>query len=293
MNLNQLHYFQAVCLWGSVSKAAEVLHISQPSVSGAIKALEDEFQVPLFERKYRGMVLTEAGERFYQLSLTLTENADRIERIMTEWGKSRHSVRLGIPPMIGAALLPALIKNFFLAHPEIRLDIIEKGRNELLRQVEDGSLDLAIIAHEENIGAPFGTFLVTVMETGCVVSGQDVLAGKSSVRPEDFRRHRLVMFPDGYEHAMLIRKKFEAAGFTPDILLQTSQLSTILALVKNNLAAGFVFRDMMQEDMDGLEYIPFAEPMHMRISLIWKKEGARFQEMDQVISYIQATHLER
>lgn len=288
MNLNQLTYFQAVCLWGSVSKAADVLHISQPSVSGAIKALEEEFHLPLFERKYRGMKLTAAGEKLYTLSHPLTENAERISRIMSELGSKERTVRLGIPPMIGAALLPRLMKNFFLIHPEIRLTIIEKSRLELLQQVDDGTLDLAIVAHTEKIPASYASCFMLTMETGCIVNSQDSLAKKSAVTVDDFRQHRVVMFPDGYEHAMLIRKRFEKAGFQPDMLLQTSQLFTILTLVQNNLAAGFLFREMMP-DLGGLVYLPFTRPLAMPVSLLWHKEASHFAEMDQVITYIQET----
>lgn len=291
MNLNQLTYFQAVCHWGSVSRAAEVLHISQPSVSGAVKALEEEFQVILFERKYRGMALTEAGEKLYTLSRTLTESAGRIERIMQELGQKQRTVRIGIPPMIGALLLPKLIKNFFLIHPEIQLEIIEKGRLELLRLLDKGALDLAIVAHEENVAANYQSFLITIMETGCIVHTADRLARKKQVCAEDFRQHRVVMFPDGYEHAMLIRRRFEEAGITPDLLVQTSQLSTILALVKSNLAAGFLFREMKPE-LDNIVYLPFDRPIHVRVSLLWKKEVSHFAEMDEVIAYVKKTHLE-
>ena len=62
MNINQLKYFDAVCTFQSVSLAAEYLHISQPSLSSAIKELENEFGILLFKRHHRGMVLTPEGE---------------------------------------------------------------------------------------------------------------------------------------------------------------------------------------------------------------------------------------
>ncbi len=61
MNLNQLKYFYAVCTYGSLSDVSEFLHISQPSLSSAIKALENEFGIVLFQRNHKGMKLTQAG----------------------------------------------------------------------------------------------------------------------------------------------------------------------------------------------------------------------------------------
>ena len=105
MNLNQLKYFQTVYLYGNVSRAADILHISQPSLSESIRTLEDEFGVLLFDRRYRGMKPTEAGDRLFVLSRSLLDDAARIERIMDELGKDRHTIRIGITPMLGSILM--------------------------------------------------------------------------------------------------------------------------------------------------------------------------------------------
>ena len=89
MNLIQLRYFQTVCACGNLTQAAELLHISQPSLSSAIHALEKEFGVDLFIRQYRGMELTAEGERLLKMSRSLTEDADKMLRIMQELGFQR------------------------------------------------------------------------------------------------------------------------------------------------------------------------------------------------------------
>ena len=116
MNLNQLKYFQTVYLYGNVSRAADILHISQPSLSESIRTLEDEFGVLLFDRRYRGMKPTEAGDRLFVLSRSLLDDAARIERIMDELGKDRHTIRIGITPMLGSIIIPKIIKRFFMLH---------------------------------------------------------------------------------------------------------------------------------------------------------------------------------
>ena len=86
MNLIQLRYFQAVCACGNLTQAAQQLHISQPSLSSAIQTLEKEFGVGLFVRQYRGVELTAEGEQLLKLSRSLTENADKLVRIMQDLG---------------------------------------------------------------------------------------------------------------------------------------------------------------------------------------------------------------
>lgn len=113
MNLIQLRYFQAVCACGNLTQAAQQLHISQPSLSSAIQTLEKEFGVGLFVRQYRGVELTAEGEQLLKLSRSLTENADKLVRIMQDLGAGRHILRLGVPPVLGGWLLPRLYTDFF------------------------------------------------------------------------------------------------------------------------------------------------------------------------------------
>ena len=111
MNLVQLKYFHAVCKFQTVSEPARYLSISQPSLSSAIKELENEFGVTLFRRHYRGMVLTEEGEIFYKASKDILEKCEQVENEMKDLGSKRKKLRLGIPPMIGSLTLANIYQD--------------------------------------------------------------------------------------------------------------------------------------------------------------------------------------
>lgn len=102
MKLYQLQYFREVCLMNGITKAAESLHVSQPAVSNAIKELEEEFQIKLFKRINKKLILTEEGAYFLLEVENLLEQSNQIIRNMTRMRDKKQSVRLGIPPMIGA-----------------------------------------------------------------------------------------------------------------------------------------------------------------------------------------------
>ena len=86
MNLTQLRYFQTVCRHGSITSAVEELQVSQPSVSSAIRALEEEFGVPFFERQHRGMVPTEEGKQFLLLTDSLLDaGGEPAEKSAASW----------------------------------------------------------------------------------------------------------------------------------------------------------------------------------------------------------------
>ena len=82
MNLTKLRYFYTICAFESFSDAAAYLHISQPSLSNAIKDLEDEFEVVLFSRHYRGVSLTPEGQVLYNLSKDVLSRAEQAENII-------------------------------------------------------------------------------------------------------------------------------------------------------------------------------------------------------------------
>lgn len=100
MNLNQLKYFYAVSVLGSLSEAAEHLYISQPSLSSAIKALENEFGVVLFSRTHTGMQLTPEGKTMFQSCKEILSHIDQLENVMKDLGKQRNKLRLGIRPLV-------------------------------------------------------------------------------------------------------------------------------------------------------------------------------------------------
>ena len=112
MNLTQLKYFYAVCEYKTISKAAEHLFITQPSLSNAIKELEREFGVTLFVRRYKGIELTKEGETLFKMGKELLTQFEHTEHIMKEMGKERKILRLGIPPMIGSLILPDIYNVF-------------------------------------------------------------------------------------------------------------------------------------------------------------------------------------
>ena len=112
MTLQQLTYFQAACRYKNISRAAEELHISQPSVSSAIKNLEEEFGVRLIVRGRVGFTLTEAGEEFFALAEGMLEHADRLQSIMIDKGRKDKKIRLDfsrrISVMINYLAAPAI-----------------------------------------------------------------------------------------------------------------------------------------------------------------------------------------
>lgn len=285
MNFTKLKYFNAVCRCQSVSEAAEYLHVSQPSLSSAIKELENEFGVSLFSRHYRGVSLTSEGQVLYNLSQDILNRSEQIEDIMKELGVGRKKLRVGVPPMIGSLILPRIYEDFLHLHKDIEVEITEGSRNELVPKLTENYLDMVFLSHGGPLDPTFSTLLVTQLEIVCCASKKHAIAKHKTICPSMLKDIPLVLFKDTFFQTEKIREWFYAEQIVPNIIFQTEQLSAMSSMISNNLAVGFMFRQMVDANPD-LVAIPTVEPLYINISLIWKKDAYFFQSMNIFKKYI-------
>lgn len=285
MNLNQLKYFQAVCTCGTVSAAAEYMHVSQPSLSAAIKELEHEFGLVLFRRHHRGMILTAEGEVLLKMTNDLLYHAEQIGQVMNELGGERKKLRLGVPPMIGSLLMPYIYREFLADNPEIKLEITECGRHELMDKLGDDRLDMVFLPHNHALGSDFLMLQAAKFEIVFCVSKNSSLSGRESVGACDIAEVPLVLFKDSFYQTEEIKRWFALSGVKPNILMQTEQLSTVQSMIIHDTAAGFLFRQIIDTEPE-LMPIRTETPLYVNVSLVWKKDAYFFSSMKKMKKYI-------
>ena len=270
MNLLQIKYFHEVVEHKTLSSAAEVLYISQPALSSAVKELEKEFGVKLFKRHHGGMELTAEGEEFYNISKNILFSAEHLKDKMAELSERKKVLKLGIPPMIGAVLLPEILVRFNDKNLGLRLSLTEGGKDELLKKLKDNLIDMAFVPHNNPVSAEFNSEKITEFEIVCCVNHKSPLSKLEFITPKDLKDTPLVLFKDGFFQTGLIKKWFADNGAAPGILLQTEQFSTLESLIKSNLCAGFVFKKLT-ENNPNLCSVATSQPMVSDVSLVWKK----------------------
>ena len=286
MTLQQLKYFQVACKYKNITRATEELHVSQPSVSLAIKNLEAEFNTMLVRRGKTGFSLTEAGEEFLKLADKLLDHAENVEKRMKDIGKSEIHIRLGVPPMVGAVILPNLHARFSVSFPEIRFDITESGKYSLQRLLDDNLIDMAFLPHSEGMLPPdYESVFLRKFRTVCCVSGEHPLADLHFIRAGDLDGEKLVLFDESFFSSKRVLERLSEANVIPQISHRTSQLSTIKALVRKNLAVGFLFSDLLENESD-LIGIPFEPSIDTDTSLVWKKKRRLTSNMKTYLEFI-------
>ena len=284
MTLDQLRYFQAVCKYDSVSKASECLNISQPSVSNAISKLEAEFGTMLFTRQNKKLTLTKEGMMLLKLANDLLLNADNTVKTMKELSDNK-VLNLGIPPMLGSFILPILYGDFFKNYPDFKINIIEDDRTGLIRMLEDHKINMAFLPHDGSMDAGLKSQPLTQFDNVCCVSKHHRLSQKKSLTMEDIKDEPLVLFKNSFFQTQRILEEFTRLACTPNVLLSTSQLSTLQNMTAGGLAVGFIFKFLLETKADLLG-IPLDPPMRTQISLVWKQGEHLSSNMNHLIQFV-------
>ncbi len=285
MNITQLKYFHAVATYHTVSVAAQHLYISQPSLSNAIKELEREFAVSLFYRRYNGMFLTPEGTKLFNSTKELLLQYDEVECMMHNLGKDTKQLRLGIPPMISSFVFADIYKNFALKNQDIKLTITEKGRYELLDQLNDGLLDIVLLPNTKPFDSSFCAKKISSLEIVCTTGKKHPLASNKMVDAKMLEREHLVLFSETFFQTKTIRNWFADAGIEPIVSIQTEQLSTAQSMIENNLAVGFMFKNLAVKN-SLLETISLDPPVYVDVSVLRKKGSYVFDGIKKLERYL-------
>ncbi len=284
MKLLQLQYFCTACKYNNITRAAEELHISQPSISNAIKELESEFGITLFHRLKRGFTLTSEGEILFRHAQELLQHAERISLLMSDMGKQRNAIRIGIPPMTGISQFPKLYAGFKKHYPDINISTHEFGAKSLLASLKDESLDLAIIPTNIVDHVRFSSVSIGEVETVFCVPENHPLASVKTVDLRSLKDEPLILFDKGFIQYDVITSAFKAAGIEPNIVHLSSQLYMIKEFISSGFACGFMFRDIA-ETIPGIVSIPLSEPIKSKVILIWSKEKNMSTDAKRFIDY--------
>src|ERR687884_1740687 len=134
MEMHQLTYFESVSRHLHFTRAAEELHVAQPSVSQQIRKLEAELGTPLFHRMKRRVALTEAGQTFLPHARAVLQRLEEARLEVQELsGLRKGALAIGAPPSVGTHLLPRALAAFVRKHPGIAMSFREAGSRSLVK----------------------------------------------------------------------------------------------------------------------------------------------------------------
>lgn len=264
MNIKELECFQATCEEKSITKAARRMYITPQGLSKTIRNLEYELQMPLLIRNSTGVALTEAGQYLYgHLPDFLEHYYDIYNHIQKIRQSQNHEIDLLSAYGILRLVTPDCLQEFQKKHPEIVLHY---------REFPDQQVERLFASKEGNIAfcvgpSDFSRFKAVRMESfeiKLLVYKEHPLAKKSSVTIEDLKGQPLYIESSEFNIHHLITAKCRKAGFTPNIIFETSGFSLCHKMVRRkkgiSVTVDFIFDDMQDEN---LVLIPFSDDRYL------------------------------
>ncbi len=283
MTLTELKYIIAVARERHFGRAAESCHISQPSLSVAVRKLEDELGVQLFERRSQEVTPTPIGEAIVEQALKVIDEVRRVEQIAAQ-GQDPLSgpLRLGVIFTISPYLTPGLVREMLKVAPNMPLILTENYTDHLLEQLRDGKIDVAIMALP--INEP-GMMLAPLYDEDFVVTvpSNHPWAERDTINRDEVQSENLLLLGQGHclrDQILAVCPERNRRNITTDIqkTVEGSSLLTIRHMVAQGLGVTVLPKTALHEaDKDPLiRAIPFeGTAPTRRVIIVWRRSFNR------------------
>lgn len=232
MTIRHLEIFIKVAECGKMRQAAEELFISQPSVSQAIKEIEDHYGVKLFERLSKKLFITEQGERLLKHATHIVKSFDQMEEEIFSMGQSL-TLRIGGTVTVGSCLMPVVIKQFEQANPEIDTKIIIHNITEIHEQISNSTLDIGIVEGEVS-GDDLTSIPICTDQLVLIASKNHPLVQKDKITLADLQGQDIIVREEGSSARII----FDHLLKEHHIAMNEKWYSTNTESIKNAVLAG-------------------------------------------------------
>lgn len=265
MNLEQLRGFAEIAQVSHFTRAAERLHVTQPSLSRQIAALEADLGVELFHRARGNVRLTAAGERLLPIAKRMLADAETAMSEMAELaGLKRGRIRIGATPTLCTSLVVEVLDEFHERYPGVEIEVLERGSKSLIATLVEGKLDLALIVTSVSSEAARA-----VLELEPVLSEQLVVASAADrpwprelgtpVELDALGAVPQIMFPENYDLRAALDAAFRAGEITPKVAVEGAEMDAALRFAERGLGV-VVVPAMVAVERPGLRVAPLASP---------------------------------
>jgi len=271
MDFPHLRAFAAVAETGSVSRTAEKLHLTQPSISKRLAGLEQQLRQPLFDRVGRRMSLTDAGRAFLPHAQRMLQEMEDARRALSHLNDDIGGrLSIGTSHHIGLHRLPPVLRRYTQRYPVVDLDIHFMDSEVACEAVLAGKLELGIVTLPAQALSRLKMRRVWDDPLDVVVNRSHPLAGKRRLRLADLAEHPAVLPDEATYTHRIIRAALQKNGLTPRIRLATNYLETLKMLTAINLGWSVLPRSMLDRSLSVLK-LPQLK-LHRELGAVWHEK---------------------
>jgi len=291
MNLRELEYLVAISEELHFHKAAARCFVSQPTLSGQLKKLEEELGVLLIDRNNRQVCMTDAGKAVVEQAKLVLGGSKILKEIAQSFQDPMVSeLQVGLIPTVAPYLLPKIINPIKQQFPKLKLWLHEYQTHILLEKLRNVELDLLILALPIE-SHDFNELILFEEPFWLAVSKQNKLSEKKIAHLEDLDQHEIMLLEEGHclrEHALEVCYKAGASEYNT---FHATSLETLRHMVAEGMGITLlpelaVLRYLKSTDED-ISYIPFSSPVPSRkIGMLYRTGSYRENTYTQIAQVI-------
>ncbi len=249
INLKHLETFYHFCLFHSMTRAAEIMNVSQSAISQQILRFQEECAVKLFYREGNQYKLTDVGESIFLLSKVIFARLGQIESLLDESRQPSSGVlRIGTTKDYAVTLMPELVSKFQDQFPEILVKLNEGNSFDLLARLRNRKEDLVVVART-NYEACFKSFPFAIVELALVARPDHPFSQRGRVSIRNLSEALLIIREKGSGSRDAILKKLAEHDVKPSAIIESGSLSFMLAYVERRMGISFVMANEVAEEL--------------------------------------------
>lgn len=253
----RLHTFLTLCKTKNYTKTAQLLHITQPAVTGHIKYLEEHYQMKLFSYTGKTLTLTPQGEHFQKLAATMQADFEKALSQIRQLESTKIKLNFGATLTIGEYTMPTLLKAYMQAYPNHEISMIMDNTQNLLTKLNEGKLDFALIEGHFN-KADYTYYLLSEERFIPVCSAMHPLATQS-VTLEQLFKERLIIREAGSGSRDIFERTLQEYNHTITAfngLVEIGNLNVIKELVTSQLGITFIYETAVKNELIKGDLVP-------------------------------------
>lgn len=246
MTFEDIQAFIFVYRFKSISKAALRLNISQSELSKRLQRMQTELNSQLIDTtNKRRLVITQTGEDFYESALKIMDGYEQmLDKIAINRSSNTTTIKIGTVPISSQYGISKIISGFNAEHPNIFVQLIENEGKNLIKELDNGSIDAAILRDTQTdylSPISYGIKSLVSDELLVIMATSNLLNRMDSVSIKDLKEEQLLMLPEGSGVHEPILEMFSQNGLTPKIYFQSSHIETLLGMLNNSKSVTFLF----------------------------------------------------
>ena len=288
MELHQLQYAVEVANQKNFTRAAEKINVSQSTLSHQIAKLEDELGVKLFDRKARIVCLTQAGEDFIdQARMTLNNLEKAKQTIQAYRGLVKGTLRMGVIASLGRIDYANMLASFYKQHPGIKFEIFQAGTYELIEKLLRKEIEIAFVVMPAADQCKDVEFKHLAFDEYVLALPRfHRLAGAASVDLPMIAKEKFIFHPPTDRMYSILMEACLRAGFTPDIVCESSHSPTCLSLISAGMGIGFFPWEKLEKTSFDIAVVKLKHPLKKEIVLAINKESAMTPAAAKFINFV-------